>query len=55
MQNLSQKLFLKEFFNMSSRMMKTKIARKVRQARKGKSRKRKEQNVGTTPKFPIHI
>ncbi len=40
---------------MPSRMMKTKTARKVRQARKGKVRKRKEQNKGTTPKFPIHL
>ena len=41
--------------NMPSRMMKTKTARKIRQARKGKARKRKEQNKGTTPKFSIHI
>jgi hypothetical protein len=40
---------------MPSRMMKTKTARKVRQARKGKSRKRREQNRGTTPSFPIHL
>jgi hypothetical protein len=40
---------------MPSRMMKTKTARKVRQARKGKTRKRREQNKGTTPKFPIHL
>jgi hypothetical protein len=47
--------FLLEVVEMPSRMMKTKTARKVRQARKGKARKRKEQNKGTTPKFPIHI
>jgi hypothetical protein len=40
---------------MPSRMMKTKTARKIRQARKGKTRKRKEQNKGTTPKFSVHI
>jgi hypothetical protein len=40
---------------MPSRMMKTKTARKIRQARKGKTRKRKEQNKGTTPKFAIHL
>ena len=40
---------------MPSRRMKTKIARKIRKARKGKPRKRAQQNKGTTPKFPIHI
>lgn len=40
---------------MPSRMMKTKIARKTRRSRKGKVRKRKEQNKGTTPKFAIHL
>ncbi len=40
---------------MPSRKMKTNIARKIRKARKGKARKRAEQNKGTTPKFPIHI
>ena len=40
---------------MPSRMMKTKTARKIRKARKGKARKRAEQNKGTTPKFPIHL
>ena len=40
---------------MPSRMMKTKTARKIRQARKGKTRKRKEQNKGTTPKFSVHL
>ena len=40
---------------MPSRMMKTKTARKVRKARKGKVRKRKEQNKGTTPKFSVHL
>lgn len=40
---------------MPSRRMKTKIARKIRKARKGKARKRAQQNKGTTPKFPIHI
>lgn len=40
---------------MPSRMMKTKIARKTRQARKGKARKRFEQNKGTTPAFAIHV
>ena len=40
---------------MSSRTGKTRNARKVRQARKGKVRKRRQQNKGTTPKFPIHL
>ncbi len=40
---------------MPSRRMKSKTARKIRQARKGKVRKREQQNKGTTPKFPIHI
>ena len=40
---------------MSSRKGKTRNARKVKQARKGKARKRKQQTKGTTPKFPIHI
>ena len=40
---------------MPSRRMKTKIARKIRKARKGKVRKRAEQNKGTTPKFAIHL
>ncbi len=40
---------------MPSRRMKTKIARKIRKARKGRVRKRKEQTKGTTPKFPIHV
>ena len=40
---------------MPSRMSKTAMARKIRKARKGKARKRKEQNKGTTPKFAIHI
>ncbi|MGK5084303.1 hypothetical protein WDW37_13485 [Bdellovibrionota bacterium FG-1] len=40
---------------MPSRRMKTKTARKIRKARKGKIRKRKEQNKGTTPKFSIHL
>ncbi len=40
---------------MPSRRMKSKTARKIRQARKGKTRKRREQNKGTTPKFPIHL
>lgn len=39
---------------MVSRTGKTRMARKIRQARKGKARKRKEQTKGTTPKFPIH-
>ena len=39
---------------MSSRTGKTRMARKVKQARTGKARKRKEQQKGTTPKFPIH-
>lgn len=39
---------------MPSRRMKTKIARVIRKARKGKARKRREQNQGTTPSFPIH-
>ncbi len=47
--------FFKEIEAMPSRMMKTKTARKVRQARKGKARKRAQQNKGTTPVFPIHI
>lgn len=40
---------------MPSRRMKSKTARKIRKARKGKARKRQEQNKGTTPKFPIHL
>lgn len=40
---------------MPSRRMKSKTARKIRKARKGKTRKRTEQNKGTTPKFSIHI
>ncbi len=40
---------------MSSRTGKTRMARKIRKARKGKDRKRAQQNKGTTPKFPIHI
>jgi len=40
---------------MPSRRMKTKIARKIRKARKGKARKRDEQNKGTTPKFAVHV
>jgi hypothetical protein len=39
---------------MPSRKNKTNMARKIRKARKGKARKRKEQNKGTTPKFSIH-
>lgn len=39
---------------MASRTGKTRMARKVKQARKGKARKRREQNKGTTPKFPVH-
>lgn len=39
---------------MSSRTGKTRMARKIRQARKGKVRKRREQTKGTTPKFAIH-
>jgi hypothetical protein len=35
--------------------MKSKTARKIRKARKGKARKRDEQNKGTTPKFSVHI
>ena len=40
---------------MPSRRMKTKIARKIRKARKGKARKRTQQNKGTTPKFAVHV
>ena len=40
--------------SMPSRRSKSAMARKIRQARKGKARKRAEQNKGTTPKFPIH-
>lgn len=40
---------------MPSRRMKTKTARKIRKARKGKTRKREEQNKGTTPKFSVHL
>jgi hypothetical protein len=40
---------------MASRTGKTRNARKARAHSKGKARKRKEQNKGTTPKFPIHI
>jgi hypothetical protein len=39
---------------MVSRTGKTRSMRKVRAARKGKARKRKEQNKGTTPKFAVH-
>ncbi len=39
---------------MASRTGKTRMARKVKQARKGKARKRREQNKGTTPKFAVH-
>lgn len=39
---------------MASRTGKTRLQRKTRRSRKGKVRKRKEQNKGTTPKFPIH-
>jgi hypothetical protein len=39
---------------MPSRKNKTNMARKIRKARKGKPRKRQEQNKGTTPKFAIH-
>ena len=39
---------------MVSRTGKTSMARKIRKARKGKTRKRKEQNKGTAPKFAIH-
>jgi len=39
---------------MSSRTGKTRMARKVKLARTGKIRKRKEQNKGTTPKFAVH-
>jgi hypothetical protein len=39
---------------MASRTGKTRMARKVKQARKGKVRKRREQTKGTTPKFAIH-
>jgi hypothetical protein len=31
------------------------MARKVKIARTGKRRKRRQQNKGTTPKFPVHI
>ena len=40
---------------MASRTGKTRNARKARQHSKGKARKRKEQNKGTTPKFSVHI
>jgi hypothetical protein len=40
---------------MPSRRMKSKTARKIRKARKGRARKRLARNKGTTPKFPIHI
>lgn len=39
---------------MASRTGKTRMARKVRKARKGLARKKKARNKGTTPKFPIH-
>ena len=39
---------------MASRTGKTRNARKARRHNKGKPRKRREQNKGTTPKFPIH-
>ena len=40
---------------MSSRTGKTHMAHKVKIARTGKRRKRRQQNKGTTPKFPVHI
>ncbi len=40
---------------MSSRTGKTRNARKVRRHNKGKTRKKEQQNKGTTPKFSIHI
>lgn len=40
---------------MSSRTGKTRNARKTRRHNKGKTRKKDQQNKGTTPKFPIHI
>lgn len=40
---------------MASRTGKTRNARRSRAPRKGKARKRREQNKGTTPKFAVHI
>ena len=39
---------------MASLTQTTKYKRKLRQAKAGKERKRKNRNQGTTPKFPIH-
>lgn len=39
---------------MASRTGKTRNARRSKIARTGKARKRREQNKGTTPKFPVH-
>jgi hypothetical protein len=50
----TQQKFSVEGGCMASRTGKTRMARKVKQARKGKARKRREQNKGTTPKFPVH-
>ena len=39
---------------MASLTQTTKYKRKLRRAKAGKERKRKNRNQGTTPKFPIH-
>ncbi len=39
---------------MASRTGKTRMARKVRKARKGAARKRRVRSKGTTPKFSVH-
>ena len=39
---------------MASLTQTTKFKRKLRKAKAGKERKRKNRNLGTTPKFPIH-
>lgn len=39
---------------MASHTKQTKKRRQLRRARMGRERKRREQNQGTTPVFPIH-
>ncbi len=39
---------------MASRTGKTRMARKVRRARKGLARKKRVRSKGTTPKFSVH-
>ena len=40
---------------MPARGARTKNRRKKKPVSRGKARKKKEQNKGTTPKFPVHI